>query len=328
LNMRRREFITLVCSAAVAWPLVASAQNPSAKVYRVGLLGAIRTPLIDAWLAGLRDHGWSEGKDVIIDYRYYEGRVERLPALVAELIALRPDLIVTSSPQPAMAVHKATATIPVIFVAVADPVALGLIDSLSHPGGNVTGLATLVPGDFIGKQIGLLRELIPSATKIAILANPTNQVHRQTIAEELPLVSRTLGIALPVFEARTPEELDVAFASAAGQQAEGMNVLGDPLVAVHGARVIELADRYHLPTIHLSTELVSRGGLIAYGPNFPDLYRRAAGYVDRVLKGANPSDIPVEQPTKFELAINLKTAKTLGLSVPPSLLARADEVIE
>ncbi len=212
-------------------------------------------------------------------------------------------------------------------VVVFDPVGLGLVQSLSRPGGNITGLATYVPGEFVAKRIEILRELVPSASKIAILVNPGNPMHRLVLAEEVPRTARNLGVALPIVEATTAEELDIAFASAAAQHADAVIVFGDTLTIFQAPRVIALAAEHHLPAIYLFRQFAN-GGLIVYGPDINDLYRRAGGYVDKILKGTKPSDLPVEQPTKFELVINMKTAKALSLTVPPSLLVRADEVIE
>ena len=206
-------------------------------------------------------------------------------------------------------------------MAVADPVGIGLVQSLSRPGGNITGLATFVPGHFIGKTIETLREMVPTASKIAILVNPGNPIHRLIVAEELPQTARNLGVALPVVEATTAEELDIAFASAAAQHADAIIVFGDPLTVNNAPRVTALAAKHRLPAIYLFRQFATNGGLISYGPDIADLFLRAGGYVDKILKGTKPSDLPVEQPTKFELVINLKTAKALGLTVPPSLLA-------
>ena len=226
------------------------------------------------------------------------------------------------------ALKSATASIPIVFVAVADPVRLGLVQSLSRPGGNITGLSLFAPGNFSGKAIQTLREMVPTASKIANLVNPGNPFHMLTVAEELPQVARDLGVALPIVEASTVEELDIAFASAAAQHADAINVFGDTLTVSNAPRVTALAAKHHLPASYLYRQFVTNGGLISYGPSIADLYLRAGGYVDKILKGTKPSDLPVEQPTKFELVINMKTAKALGLTVPPSLLARADEVIE
>jgi putative ABC transport system substrate-binding protein len=279
------------------------------------------------WQDSLRDHGWIEGKNLIVDYRSAEGRAERLSALAAELVTLKPDLLVGPSPQVALALKSATATIPIVFVAVFDPVAIGLVQSLSRPGGNVTGLATYVPGDWVAKRIEILRELVPGASNIALLVNPGNPMHKLMLAEEVPDTARNLGVALPVVEATAADELDTAFASAVAQQADAMIVFGDNLTNQEAPRVTALAANHHLPAIYLLRQFAN-GGLIVYGPDIADLLRRAGGYVDKILNGTKSADLPVERPTKFELVINLKTAKGLGLTVPPSLLVRADEVIE
>jgi putative ABC transport system substrate-binding protein len=275
----------------------------------------------------IAEHGWIDGRNLIIEYRYAPSQ-DRLPALAAELIALNPDLLIATSPQTTVALKSATASIPIVFVAIADPVKSGLVQSLSRPGGNVTGLATFVSGNFTSKSIETLREMVPTASKIAMLVNPGNLIHRLIVAEELPQIARNLGVALPVVEATTAEELDIAFASAAAQHADAIIPFGDPLTVGNATRVTALAAKHRLPAIYLFRLFVANGGLISYGPDFPDLWLRAGGYVDKILKGTKQSDLPVEQPTKFELVINLKTAKTLGVTVPPMLLAQADEVIE
>jgi putative ABC transport system substrate-binding protein len=221
----------------------------------------------------------------------------------------------------------ATATIPIVFVAVGDPVALGLVQSLSRPGGKITGLATFVPGGFLGKHIEILRELVPDAAKIALLVNREEVSHRSILAEEVPRTARNLSVALPIVEATKAEELDGAFASAVAQHADAIIVFGSYLTIFEGPRVVALAAKHHLPAMYLFRQF-AKGGLVVYGPDIVDLFRRAGGYVDKILNGAKPADLPIEQPTKFELVINLKTAKVLGLAVPPSLLSRADEVIE
>ena len=264
---------------------------------------------------------------MLVEYRHYAETPDRLPTLAAELVALTPDLAIAAGPQAALALKSATATIPIVFVAVANPVAIGLIQSLSRPGGNITGLMTVVPGDFIAKQVEILRELIPSASKIALLVNPGNPMHRLALDDEMPRAARSLGVGLVAVEATTAEGLDIAFASAAAQHADAIVVFGDDLTNRQAPRVVALAAEHRLPAIYLFRQFAN-GGLVAYGPDIVDLYRRLGGYVDKILKGTKPSDLPVEQPTKFELVINLKTAKALGLTVPPTLLARADEVIE
>jgi len=324
--MKRRDFIATTAALLVS-PRPLRAEGPPR---RVGYLDPVskNLPLFKVWQDSLRDHGWIEGKNLIVDYRSAEGRAERLSALAAELVTLKPDLLVSPSPQVALALKSATATIPIVFVAVFDPVAIGLVQSLSRPGGNMTGLATYAPGDWIAKRIEILRELVPGASKIALLVNPDNPVHRLTLAEELPRTARSFGVALPIVEATTAGELDIAFASAATQHADAIIVFGDPLTVSNAARVTALAVEHRLPAIYLFRIFATNGGLISYGPDLADLFFRAGGYVDRILKGTKPSDLPVEQPTKYELVINLKTAKALGLTVPPSLLVRADEVIE
>ena len=323
--MKRRDFIAATAALLVS-PRPLRAEGPPR---RVGYLDPVfkNLPLFKVWQDSLRDHGWIEGKNLIVDYRSAEGRAERISALAAELVTLKPDLLVSPSPQVALALKSATATIPIVFVAVYDPVAIGLVQSLSRPGGNMTGLATYAPGDWIAKRIEILRELVPSALKIALLVNPDNPVHRLTLAEELPRTARSFGVALPIVEATTADELDTAFASAVAQHADAMIVFGDNLTNQEAPRVTALAANHHLPAIYLFRQFAN-GGLISYGPDIADLLRRAGGYVDKILKGTKPADLPVEQPTKFELVINMKTAKELGLTVPPSLLVRADEVIE
>jgi putative ABC transport system substrate-binding protein len=275
----------------------------------------------------LRDRGWIDGKNLIVDYRYFGERTERAPALAAELLALKPDLLFATNPQAAMALKSATTNIPIVFVSVADPVGLGLVHSLSHPGGNITGLTELVPGDWIAKRIQLLKELVPSASKIALLINPHNPQHQLRLTDEVPRAIGSLGVTLLIVEATSPEELDTAFASAAAQQADAIVIFGDPLTAQYAPRVVALAAKHRLPASYLFRQFAN-GGLIVYGPDLPDLFRRAGSYIDKILRGTKPADLPVEQPTKFELIINMKTAKALGLTVPPSVLVRATEVIE
>jgi putative ABC transport system substrate-binding protein len=322
--MKRREFIAAGAALLVS-PRRSLAQGTRR---RVGFLAmdVVEPTVQKAWLEGMRDHGWIDGKNLIIEYRYAPSQ-DRLPASAAELVALSPDLLIAPNTQAAVALKSATASIPIVFVAVGDPVGLGLVQSLSRPGGNITGLASINPG-FAGKEIEVLREMVPTVSKIAVLANPGNPIQRRVIAEELPQIARNLGVALPIVEATTAEELDIAFASAAAQQPDEIIVFGDALTFNNAARVTALAAKHRLPAIYISRIFASNGGLISYGPDIPDLFFRAGSYVDKILKGTKPSDLPVEQPTKFELVINLKTARALGLTVPTSLLLRADEVIE
>jgi putative ABC transport system substrate-binding protein len=320
--MDRRDFIAGTTAMLVS-PLRAQG-SPR----RIGYLDlAIQhSPLYQVWQDGLRDHGWIAGKNLLIDYRSAEGHAERLPPLAAELVALKPDLLVGAGPQIALALKSATATIPIVFVAVFDPVAIGLVQSLSRPGGNITGLASSAGGT-IGKNVEILRELVPSASKIALLVNPGNPVQSLLLADEVPSTARSLGVTLPIVEATTAQELDTAFASAVAQHADAMIVFGDSLTNREAPRVTALAAKHHLPAIYTFRQFAP-GGLIVYGADFADLFRRANDYIDKILRGTKPADLPVEQPTKFELVINMRTAKALGLTVPPSLLVRADEVIE
>ncbi|MEA2794503.1 MAG: hypothetical protein QOI87_1883 [Bradyrhizobium sp.] len=322
--MRRREFIAATAALLVS-PRRSRAQGTRR---RVGFLAmdVVEPTVQKAWLEGLRNHGWIDGRNLIIEYRYAPSQ-DRLPAFAAELVALSPDVLIAPNTQAAVALKSATANIPIVFAGVGDPVILGLVQSLSHPGGNMTGLSTVVPG-FSGKIIEILREMVPTASKIAVLVNPGSPTHRLIVAEELPQIARNLGVAIPIVEATTAEELDIAFASAAAQHADAINVFGDALTVNNAPRVTALAAEHRLPAIYLFRLFATNGGLISYGPDIADLFFRAGGYVDKILKGTKPSDLPVEQPTKFELAINMKTAKALGLTVPPSLLVRADEVIE
>jgi putative ABC transport system substrate-binding protein len=319
--MRRRKFIAATAALLVS-PRHSWAQGTRR---RLGVL-VVGTTVDSALLEGLRNRGWIDGQNLIIEYRFAQSQ-DHLPALAAELVALSPDLLIGFGPQVAVALKSATATIPIVFVAVADPVRAGLVQSLPRPGGNITGLATLVPG-FISKDIDLLREIVPTASKIAVLANPGNPMHRLGIAEDLPRAAQQLGVALLIVEATTAEELDIAFGSAATQHADAIMVLGDALTFRFATQVIALAAKHRLPASYLSRYFVTNGGLISYGPDFADLAFRAGGYVNKILKGAKPSDLPVEQPTKFQLVINMKTAEALGLTVPPAVIARADEVIE
>jgi putative ABC transport system substrate-binding protein len=276
----------------------------------------------------LRKLGWVEGANIVIERKEADSRLDQLPALAAELVRSKPDLIVAVSPQPARAVRDATSEIPVVMLFVADPVGLGLASSLARPGGNLTGIATLVPGDFIAKMVELLRELLPQAKHLAALINPSNEIHRLLFPREAPPAAATLGFQLDVVDVREPEQVPAAIAAVKARGAEVLYITSDPVFHAPPNRVPDLAAQAGLPSMYLSRIHVQAGGLISYGPDFPALARRGAHYVDRILKGAKPAELPIEQPTKFLLAINLKTAKSLGVEVPLSLLARADELIE
>ena len=312
-------------------PFDAPAQTP-AKVYRIGVLDMtppdLNSPNQMAFYEELRQRGYVEGQNLVVERRNAAGQVDRLPALARELVALRPDLIVASGPQPNRAVKDATSTIPIVMIAVADPVRAGLVASLARPGGNLTGVATLVPGGFMAKSLELLHQVAPKATRIAALINPTNEIHRIVFGQEIPEAARQLGVQMHVVEARTPDEVEPAINAAVGERVEALLVAGDPVFNNPPARLPQLVARTRLPAIYLFRTQVQAGGLMSYGPNSVEISRRAASYVDRILKGANPGDLAIEQPTKFELVINLKTAKALGITIPQSLLLRADEVIE
>jgi ABC-type uncharacterized transport system substrate-binding protein len=323
--MRRREFILLVGGAT--WSVAVRAQ--ATRVYRVGYLGtgASNPRILQFFRDGLRELGWVEGQNIIIEERYGEGRFDALPGLASQLIGLQVDVIVASPTPATLAAKAATQTIPIVGIGFDNPIQHGLIASLARPSGNVTGLSYAVGPEIFGKDLGLLRELVPRLQTVAVLSNPDGVNHR-IIVGNIETAARSLGIKPLIVEVRRPEEFDTAFARIAAEQAESVFVVGDPMYGVHQARLTDLSLRYRLPAMHTNRVHVEAGGLMGYGPSFPDLWRRAAAYVDKILKGAKPADLPVEQPTKFELVINLKTARSLGLEVPPTLLARADEVIE
>ncbi|HEX4996432.1 MAG TPA: ABC transporter substrate-binding protein [Methylomirabilota bacterium] len=324
--MNRRAFLSTLSGGLLAAPLAVEAQQ-AGKVPRIGVLSSAPGATWDGFRQGLRELGYSEGRTILIEWRWTEGKAERAPELAADLVRLQPE-IVTGSPQPTAAGKAATATIPIVFIAVADPVRVGLVATLARPGGNITGLATLVGAGFVGKLIEVLKEALPQVSRVALLINPTNAMHQEIVANELPEAAERLRLTLLTVEARAADALEGAFDTAVRARAGAIIPLGDPLVFVHRARIAELAAKHRLPAMYLFRESVEAGGLMAYGPSFHDLGRRGASYVDKILKGAKPGDLPVEQPTKFELIINLKTAKALGMTIPPSLLQRADQVIE
>ena len=322
--------VTLTLSLLAA-PLAADAQQ-AGKVPRIGFLGVTspsdRPHHVDAFRQRLRELGWVEGQNIVIDYRYAEGRVDRLPDLVAELVRLKVDLIVASAgTQAATAAKNATETIPIVMIYVRDPVGNGLIASLARPGGNVTGVSGSAGLELFAKQLELLKETVPKIRRVAILSNPDNAYHQLAI-REVNVAARSLGVQLQLLEARGPNEFDGAFAAMAKERVGALLVLSDAMLNSHRTRLADLAARSRLPAAYGVRESVEAGGLMSYGPSFLDLYRRSATFVDKILKGAKPGNLPVEQPAKFELVINLKTAKALGLTIPQSLLLRADEVIQ
>jgi putative ABC transport system substrate-binding protein len=326
--MKRRDFIAVLGGAAAAWPLAARAQT-SPKIPRIGYIagaGATRSDhIVAAFRQGLTQLGHVEGQTIALEVRYAEGRSDRIPDLVAELVGLKMDVLMAGNSVAALAAQKATRTIPIVMVA-ADPVGLGLVASLARPGGNVTGLSYFNEA-IIAKRLQLLKEFVPGLARVAVLRNPSIAVHA-TFWEETEVAARTLGVALQPLDIRGPDDFEAAFAAATQGNAQALIALDDALTIAHRPRIVALAASSRLPAMYGLREFPDDGGLMSYGASFVDLFRRAATYVDKILKGAKPADLPVVQPTKFEFVINLKTAKVLGLEVPPTLLARADAVIE
>jgi putative ABC transport system substrate-binding protein len=325
-QLKRREFITLLGGATAAWPLAALAQS----AYRIGVLdttsAALNAANFDALRQGLRQHGYIEGQNLVIEYRSADGRAERFPDLAAELVRLNVDLIVTRGTPAIFAAKNATKTIPVVMAASGDPLGAGVVAGLARPGGNVTGLSAFVT-ELQAKRLELLREMVPRIDRIAALLNMSSPAEPPQW-EETKAAARTLAIEPQLLDVRKPEDLSRAFETAIRQRADALVVGINVLTQANRRPIADLATKHRLPAIYASREFVDAGGLVALGVSYPDLYRRAATYVDKILKGAKPADLPIEQPTKFELMINLKTAKALGLEVQPMLLARADEVIE
>ena len=326
--MRRREFITLL-SGTVAWPLGVRAQQPVMPV--IGFLGSASpgpfAPYLAAFLAGLREAGYFEGSNVVIEYRWAEGQYDRLPAMAADLVRRKVAVIVASGANPpVLAAKAATSTIPIVFTGADDPVKNGFVASLNRPGGNVTG-AALFTSELESKQIEVLRTLLPTAAKIAVLLNPSNPNVSSQISG-LDEVRRTSGAQLVIHRADAPADIDAAFAAMAEQHTDALLVGSDPYFNAVREQITFLAARYKLPALYSFPELVVAGGLISYGNSIADNYRKCAGYVARILKGEKSADLPILQPTKFDLTINLKTAKSLGLQIPDKLLALADEVID
>ena len=325
--MKRREFISFLGGAAAAWPLAARAQQP-AKLPTIGFLGTAAASAWAPWTAAfvqrLHELGWIEGRTVAIQYRWAEGRTDRFAEIAAEFVRIKVDVIVTGG-NAAVAAKRASSAVPIVFAIVDDPVGSGLVTSLARPGGNVTGLS-MQSTDLAGKRLALLREVVPGLRRLAIMANVDFPAAAQEM-DEIQAAATKLGLDVATFELRRAEDIAPAFEALKGR-GEALYVVGDALVITHRVRINTLALTARLPTIFLLREYVEAGGLMSYGPSFPDLFRRAGDYVDKILRGAKPGDIPVEQPTKFDLIINLTTAKALGLSIPESFLVRADEVIE
>ena len=326
--MKRREFITFLGGAAAAWPLAARGQQ-TGKLPTIGFLGGgaptSQRTWVEAFLRRLHELGWTEGRTIAIEYRWANGRSDSLPEIAAEFVRLKVALIYAVGTESALAAKQATSVIPIVFPVTGDPVGTGLVASLARPGGNVTGLSNFAV-DLAAKRLEILRDVFPSLSRLAILANAAYSGGMLEVSQ-IRAAARTLGIDIIPLEFRRAEDIARAFDAIKGR-AEVLYVVGDPLANTQRMRIntFALADR--LPTMYVQREFVETGGLMSYGPNYPDLNRRAADYVDKILRGTKPADLPVEQPTKFDLVINQITAKALGLEVPPMLLARADEVIE
>jgi len=325
---------TLVCALAgglLTVPLAVEAQPATARAPRIGFLAlnpSANPHLRVAFLQGLRDLGYVEGRNVMIEYRDAEGKLERLPALGAELVALKVDVIVTGGGTPtALAAKQATRTLPIVFTSATDPITDGLVASLARPGGNLTGLSNLAP-ELVGKCLEQLKEAVPNVNLVAVLWQPGAIGGRTDMLRPAEVAARALGMRVQFVEAQGPADFDRAFSDMAKAHAGALAVLGSAIFNSERRRLVDLAAKHRLPTVYTSRDFVDAGGLMTYGPNLADSFRRAAAYVDKILKGAKPTDLPVEQPTKFELVVNLKTARALGLTVPPSLLERADQVIQ
>jgi putative ABC transport system substrate-binding protein len=327
--MKRRTFLCGLTLGTLAAPFTAGAQQPK-PIVRIGFLSSSSAererPRLTAFRQTLRELGYLEGQNIVIEPRYAGGNFQQLPELAAELARVKVDILVVAGAPASHAARKTTSVIPIVMVGVADPVGLGLADSLARPGGNITGLSDFNAG-VVAKRLELLREVVPSASRVAVLVNPTNPSNPLQLKLTQAAAS-TLGVRLLPLEAKSAEEIDRAFAAMRTERAEAVIVIGDPMFGSHRRRLIDLSAKRGLPAIYSTREYVIDGGLVSYGTNLDDLYRRAPYFVDKILKGAKPADLPVEQPTKFELVINLKTAKALGLTIPQSLLRRADEVIQ
>jgi putative ABC transport system substrate-binding protein len=324
----RRELLVVLGGLLLTTPLAALAQQQG-KVWRVGFLattapaGAVQT---EAFREGLRERGYVEGGNIAIEYRWVDGTLDRLPELAAQLVRLKVDLIFAWGTPAVAAAKQATSTVPIVFAGVADPVESGLIANLARPGGNITGMSNLARG-LSAKRVELLAQIVPNIKLVAALRSVENPASA-LLFKEVEAAARSLGLRLQRVDIHAPEDLEGAFASMGKERAAGVVILADPMFTGQRRRIAELATRYRMPSIYTNREYAEAGGLMSYGPNQTDMHRRAAGYVDKILKGAKPGDLPVEQPTKFELVINRKTAKALGLTIPQSLLISADKVIE
>ena len=326
--MSGKIFVWLLATLLLTTVSPAEAQQPK-KIPRIGFLipgsHAAYSARTEAFRQGLRALGYGEGKNISIEYRFTEGRLERFPDLAAELVRLKVDVIVTAGTEAVLAAKQATQTIPIVMANVGDPVARGIIASLARPGGNITGLTT-VSQDLSGKRLELLKETVPRLTRVGVLWNPTDRGATATF-KETEATARAFGVQVQSLEVRSPSDFDAAFKAATQGRVHGLNVLQSGLINTHRTQIVELVTKNRLPTMFAEGAHVESGGLMSHGPNFPDLWRRAAVYVDKILKGTKPADLPVEQPMKFEFIVNLKTAKRIGMTIPPNVLVRADKVI-
>jgi putative tryptophan/tyrosine transport system substrate-binding protein len=325
--MKRREFITLLGGAAAAWPIAARAQQ-AGKTSRIGWLqpGPIPDPWVKGFRQGLQEFNYVEGKNLIIEYRWGDGSFDRLPAMAGELVGLNPDVIISVNTAALLALQKVTTTIPIVMLGTADPVGLGLVRSLARPGANITGMSVMAP-ELSQKRLQLLKEVVPDLDRVTVLSNPGNPAVILAL-QETQTAAQVLGLTLHSVDVREPSEIDLALSTIAREPPGALALLIDTMIHSQRVPIVAFAVKHRLPTISPFREFAEAGGLLAYGPQLPDLLRRAVGLIDKILRGERPANLPVQQPTKFELIINLKTAKALGLEIPPTLLARADEVIE
>jgi putative tryptophan/tyrosine transport system substrate-binding protein len=323
--MRRRDFIKGIVGAVTAWPVAGGAQQVK-KIPRIGVLWPNPPATFESMRQGLGDFGYVEGQNINFEFRWAQGKLDELPDMASELVRLQVDLIVTLAPPATLAAKNATQTIPIVFVAMGDPLASGVVASLARPGGNLTGTTRMI-SEMSAKHVELLKEAVPSVAKLAVLWNPANSSHQPAL-QAVNAAARSLSLQVLPLEVRAPAELDNIFAAIMRERADGVLFIADPIFFIQLNHMVDLVTSNRLPAICNFVEFPQLGGLMGYAPSIPDEFRHAASHIDKILKGAKPADLPVEQPTKFQLVINLKTANALGLEIPPTMLARADEVIE